>query len=130
METFTPSASEANMPEKLPLLKGTLDLLILKALSVESAHGYALSVWLDLESGGNISVEDSAIYQALRRLEGRRLVEANWGLTENNRRARYYCLTSEGQDHLRAEAATWLRYTGMVTTLLRVGGRVPLPEEG
>ena len=75
------------MDEGFPLLKGTLDLLILKALSVEPTHGYGLSLWLETESGGNISVEDSAIYQALRRLEGRRLVEAEWGLTENNRRA-------------------------------------------
>jgi len=118
------------MSEILPLLKGTLDLLILKALSIETTHGYGLSVWLEGESGGNISVEDSAIYQALRRLEGRRLVEAEWGVTENNRRARYYSLTGAGQKHLRAEAATWLRYSHLVTTLLGVNGDIPLPEEG
>jgi len=118
------------MADDLPLLKGTLDLLILKALSLEPTHGYGLSVWLEEESGGGITVEDSAIYQALRRLEGRRLVEAEWGVTENNRRARYYELTPAGKDHLRAEAATWLRYTDLVSALLSVGGTVPLPEEG
>jgi PadR family transcriptional regulator PadR len=114
------------MADVLPLLKGTLDLLILKALSVEARHGYGLSVWLERESGGNISVEDSAIYQALRRLEGRRLIEAEWGLTENNRRARYYRLTSAGRDHLHDEVATWLRYTRWVTTLLGAGGGMPV----
>ncbi len=118
------------MADVLPLLKGTLDLLILKALSVDAAHGYGLSVWLETESGGHIAVEDSAIYQALRRLEGRRLVEAEWGLTENNRRARYYRLTSAGRDHLRDEATTWLRYTQWVTTLLNAGGGVPVRGEG
>ena len=116
------------MAEDLPLLKGTLDLLILKALSIEPTHGYGLALWMEEESGGHISVEDSAIYQALRRLEGRRFVEAEWGVTENNRRARYYRLSSLGRRHLREEAATWLRYTSLVTTLLGVGGGVPLPE--
>ena len=118
------------MSEILPLLKGTLDLLILKALSMGPAHGYALSVWLEGESGGHISVEDSAIYQALRRLEGRRLVEADWGVTENNRRARYYQLTSVGERHLRSEAAIWTRYATTVNNILAVGGEVPLPERG
>ena len=117
------------MAEDLPLLKGTLDLLILKALSVEPTHGYGLSVWLEEESSGLVVVEDSAIYQALRRLEGRRLVEAEWALTENNRRARYYSLTEAGQRHLRSEAGIWLRYTSLVKALLEVGGPIPLPEE-
>lgn len=112
------------MSEVLPLLKGTLDLLILKALSVEETHGYGLSVWLERESEGHISVEDSAIYQALRRLEGRKLVDAEWGLTENNRRARYYRLTGAGKERLENEARTWMRYTAQVTTLLKAGGNL------
>jgi transcriptional regulator len=118
------------MPEILPLLKGTLDLLILKALSVEETHGYGLAAWLERESRGSISVEDSAIYQALRRLEGRRLVVAEWGMTENNRRARYYRLTGAGRDHLHAEARTWLRYAEQVSTLLKAGGDLRLQGEG
>lgn len=110
------------MSETLPLLKGTLELLILKALSVESTHGYGLSVWMERGSSGAIVVEDSAIYQALRRLEGKRFVEAEWGLTDNNRRARFYKLTSYGERHLESEARTWGRYVESVGTLLALGG--------
>lgn len=106
------------MSDSLPLLKGTLDMLILKALSIEAMHGYGLSVWLENGSDGDIVVEDSAIYQALRRLEGRRLVEAEWGVTENSRRARYYTLTAEGRRHLADEARTWDRYAETVGKLL------------
>lgn len=106
------------MSEQLPLLKGTLELLIMKALSVEPTHGYGLSVWMERGSGGTIVVEDSAIYQALRRLEGKRLVEAEWGLTENNRRARFYSLTTFGERRLEEEARTWGRYVESVGALL------------
>lgn len=116
------------MSNSLPLLKGTLDLLILKALSVGPTHGYGLSVWLEQQSEQQIVAEDSAIYQALRRLEGRRLVEAQWGLTENNRRARYYELTNAGREHLERAAAEWLRYTRWVTALLHAGGGLPGQE--
>ncbi len=107
----TPDAS-------LPLLKGTLDLLILKTLSWGPAHGYHISTWLERRSGGTLGVDDSALYQALQRMEGRGWLSAEWGTTENNRRARYYKLTAAGRRHLRAETATWLRYTTSVTTIL------------
>jgi PadR family transcriptional regulator PadR len=113
------------MPDTIPLLKGTLDLLILKALSVSPKHGYGLSVWLEQGSSGEITAEDSAVYQALRRLEGRRLVEAEWGQTQNNRRARYYSLTPRGSEHLAEAATTWLRYTRCVTDLLEADGGIP-----
>lgn len=113
------------MNRALPLFKGTLDLLILKALSVEPMHGYGLALWMERGSEGEIVVEDSAIYQALRRLEGRRLVDAEWGRTDNNRKARFYRLTPTGQRHLREEAATWLRYVQWVGTLLDAGDGVP-----
>lgn len=112
------------MSDQLPLLKGTLDMLILKALSIEPMHGYGLSVWLEQGSGGEIVVEDSAVYQALRRLEGRRLVEAEWGVTENNRRARYYRLRAAGRRHLEEEARTWGRYAHWVGKLLATDGGV------
>ena len=102
----------------LPLLKGTLDMLVLKALSWGEAHGYGIASWLERSSGGAVWVEDSALYQALHRLEGRGLVEAEWGVTENNRRARYYALTREGRRHLRAEAAIWQRYAQSVSAIL------------
>ncbi len=113
------------MADSIPLLKGTLDLLILKALSVEPMHGYGLSVWLEERSQQQIVPEDSAIYQALRRMEGRRLVEAHWGVTENNRRARFYALTPRGREHLNREAGVWVRYTAFVTAVLQADGGIP-----
>ena len=113
------------MTDTIPLIKGTLDLLLLKALSVEPTHGYGLAVWLEKNSDSEIVADDSAIYQALRRLEGRRHVTADWALTENNRRARYYTLTTRGRAHLAESAATWLRYTRWVTTLLEADGGLP-----
>jgi transcriptional regulator len=106
----------------LPLLKGTLDLLVLKALSQGRAHGYGIASWLETHSGGALGVEDSAIYQALHRLEGRRLVSASWGTTENNRRARYYELTARGEERLEAAADTWTRYAVSVAGILQLRG--------
>lgn len=113
------------MDRALPLFKGTLDLLILKALSVEPMHGYGLALWMERGSDGEIVVEDSAIYQALRRLEGRRFVEAEWGMTANNRRARFYRLTATGRRHLKDEAETWARYVQWVGVLLEAGDGAP-----
>lgn len=107
----------------LPLLKGTLDLLVLKALSWGPMHGFAILSWLETSSEGQIGVEDSALYQALHRLEARRLVDAEWGLTENNRKARWYRLTTAGRQRLRRETATWLRYTSSVTRILSLARR-------
>jgi len=102
----------------LALLKGTLDALVLKALSWGAMHGFEITTWLEDRSGGQLDIDDSALYQSLHRLEERGLVEAEWGVTENNRRARYYALTSEGRAHLRSETNTWLRYSRTVTAIL------------
>jgi transcriptional regulator len=107
----------------LPLLKGTLDLLVLKALSWGPMHGFGISILLESSSGGSLAVDDSALYQSLHRLEGRGYVEAEWGVTENNRRARYYRLTAGGRRQLRAETDTWLRYTESVTAVLTLAAR-------
>lgn len=109
--------------ENLPLLKGTLDLLVLKTLSWGAMHGYAVASWLESRSGGSIGVDDSALYQALHRLEGRGLVEAEWGVTDTGRRARFYRLTREGRQWLRAESRTWLRYAESVTAILALDAR-------
>lgn len=101
-----------------PLLKGTLDLLILKTLSWGPMHGYAVATFLEQRSGGTLGINDSALYQALQRMEGRGWLAAEWGTTENNRRARYYKLTAAGRQRLRSESATWLRYTRSVTAIL------------
>ncbi|MCI0435649.1 MAG: PadR family transcriptional regulator [Gemmatimonadetes bacterium] len=108
--------------ETLPLLKGTLDLLVLKALSWGPQHGYGIATWLEHESDGALGVDDSALYQALHRLEGRRLVEAGWGMTENNRRARYYGLTRAGEQHLERATETWRRYAASVGAILALSG--------
>jgi transcriptional regulator len=112
-----------NTSDNLPLLKGTLDLLVLKTLSWGALHGYAVASWLEARSGGAIGVDDSALYQALHRLEGRGLVEAEWGVTDTGRRARFYRLTREGRRWLRAESATWLRYAESVTAILALDAR-------
>jgi PadR family transcriptional regulator, regulatory protein PadR len=109
-----------NDHDPLPLFKGTLDLLVLKTLSMEAMHGYGIASWLEAQSGGTLTIDDSALYQALHRLEGRRLVKAEWGVTENNRRARYYALTARGRTQLEREATTWQRYTESVSAILAV----------
>lgn len=109
------------MGRSLPLLKGTLDLLILKVLSVEPSHGYGVASWLEARSGGELGVEDSALYQALHRMDERGWVEAEWGVTENSRRARYYTLTPDGRAHLASETETWRRYAASVAEILAVG---------
>ena len=110
-------------PNELPLLKGTLDLLILKTLSWGPMHGYGIATWLEQRSDGTLGIDDSALYQALQRMEGRGLVSAEWGVTENNRRARYYTLTAAGRRHLKTEASIWMRYTESVTAILATSSR-------
>jgi transcriptional regulator len=102
----------------LPLLKGTLDLLVLKTLSWGPMHGYGIATWLEHRSDGSLVLDDSALYQALQRMEGRGWLTAEWGITENNRRARYYKLTTPGRQRLRSESETWLRYTRSVTAII------------
>lgn len=106
------------MPESLPLVKGTLDVLALKALSWTPMHGFEITSWLEEWSGGGLDVNDSALYQALYRMEERGLVEAQWGVTENNRRARYYRITPDGKAHLAEEADRFLRYARTVGDIL------------
>jgi len=110
-------------PDQLALVKGTLDVLVLKALSWGPLHGFEITTWLEDNSGGALDVEDSALYHAVHRMEQRGLIAAEWGVTENNRRARYYSVTSAGRAHLRAETARWLRYAEMVSGMLTAASR-------
>jgi PadR family transcriptional regulator, regulatory protein PadR len=107
----------------LPLVKGTLDVLVLKALSWGPMHGFEIVSWLEQRSGGSLDIEDSALYQALYRMERRDLIEAEWGVTENNRRARYYRIAPAGRAHLRARTAQWLKYASTVTGILTASPR-------
>ena len=108
------------MPESLPILKGTLDALVLRTLSWGAMHGFEITTWLEERSGGRLDVDDRALYQALQRLEERGFVETEWGITDNNRRARYYKLTAAGRAHLREETKTWVSYAEAVTDILTV----------
>ena len=101
------------------LLQGTLGILILKALLPGAAHGYAIARWIEDTTDDVLSIEEGSLYPALRRLEDRRWVTTEWGLSENNRRAKFYTLTAAGRKHLRDEAAVWLRYSQAVTRVLR-----------
>jgi PadR family transcriptional regulator len=92
------------------LLQGTVGLLILRALQAGPSHGYAITRWIHERTDGVVVMEDAALYQALHRLEARRWVEAEWGLSENNRRAKFYSLTARGRRQLRSETDAWRRY--------------------
>lgn len=111
------------MADALPVVKGTLDVLVLKALSWAPMHGFEVTTWLEDRSGGKLDVEDSALYQAFYRLEARNLVAAEWGVTGNNRKARYYRITSAGRTHLRAQTTQWLRYAETVSDILTAPAR-------
>jgi PadR family transcriptional regulator PadR len=107
------------MPNVLPLLQGTLDLLVLGAIRPKPIHGYGIATAIDDRSGGQLQVEDGALYQALHRLERQGYVAAEWGASENNRRARYYALTPKGRRRLTEQAAYWRSYARALDGLLR-----------
>lgn len=102
----------------MELLQGTLDVLILKSLSWGPLHGYAVAEAVRERSGQELKVEEGALYPALHRLEKRGLLEAEWGVSENNRRAKFYRLTTEGRAQLRAETQAWKRYAAAVSRVL------------
>jgi PadR family transcriptional regulator len=101
------------------LLQGTLGILVLKALLLGSAHGFAIARWVEETTSDVLKIEEGSLYPALRRLEDRGWVTSEWGLSENNRRARFYTISAAGRRHLRNEAAIWLRYSQAVTRVLR-----------
>ena len=103
------------------VLKGTLDLLILTALSLGAKHGYGLARWMRSTTDDAIQVEDGALYPALYRLLKRGWIQADWKMTENNRRAKYYSLTSRGKRQLKRETARWGRFSLAVGKVLRAG---------
>jgi PadR family transcriptional regulator, regulatory protein PadR len=102
----------------MAILKGTLDVLVLKTLSWTAMHAFEIARWLEERSGQQFTVEDAALMQALHRLEERALLSAEWGVTENGRRVRYYQLTTAGRAHLRAETKRLTDYTEALTTVL------------
>lgn len=107
--------------DELGLLLGTLDLLVLRTLAWGPRHGYAIARWIRDTSDDAILVEDRALYLALHRLEDRGWVESEWGLSENNRRAKFYRLTAPGRKQLRDKASHWDRYVAAVAKILHGG---------
>ncbi len=106
--------------ERLELPQGTLDLLILKALSLKPMHGWAISERLQQVSRAVVQVPQGSLYPALHRLERRGWIRAEWGASENNRKARYYRLTASGRKQFEAETAAWTRLTAAVALVLEM----------
>ena len=112
------------MPKpSVDVLRGTLDLLILKAVSWGPSHGYSVARWIEQATDDVLRIEEGSLYPALHRLETRGWVATEWGLSDNNRRAKYYTLTATGRAQLRAEAATWTRYAEAVFAALNAPAR-------
>lgn len=104
--------------ESVPLLKGTVDVMILKSLSWGPLHGYAISRWISRATEDVFELQEGALYPALRRLEAKAWVESEWALTETGREARVYTLTEGGRRHLKTEVRAWSRYVEAMGRLL------------
>lgn len=107
--------TDANTVE---LIQGTLDVLVLKALSWGPGHGYSVARWLQDVTDDALRVEEGSLYPSLHRLEKRGFVESSWGLSENNRRAKFYRITARGRQQLRAEATSWSAFASAVAKVL------------
>ncbi len=106
----------------MDLLKGTLDAMVLKTLSWGPMHGYAVTRWIRRRSDGALEVEEAALYKALHRMEHRGRLESEWGVSENNRKAKYYRLTAAGRRRLREEVRSIRRYTEALWKVLGAEG--------
>ena len=105
-------------PQPMDLLQGTLDVLVLRTLSWGTMHGYAVSRWIRQRTDGVLEIEDAPLYKSLHRLERAGHVSAEWGLSENKRRARFYSLTPSGRRQLAAEESAWRKYAEAVFRVL------------
>ena len=113
-----PSTPATSAATDLDLLKGTLDVMILKALSWGAMHGFGVARWIRSTTDDVLQIDDSALYPALHRLEHRGLIDSDWRLTENKRRAKYYTLTTKGRQQLRARVSNWDRYATAVSKVI------------
>ncbi|MEM7416988.1 MAG: PadR family transcriptional regulator [Gemmatimonadota bacterium] len=102
----------------MSLLQGTLDVLVLRALAAEPRHGYAVAEWIRARTDGTLDIEDGALYTSLHRMQKRGWLQAEWGVSENNRRAKYYALTEEGVAELSRARGDWARYAEAVFKVL------------
>jgi PadR family transcriptional regulator PadR len=105
--------------ENLDLVQGTLDILVLKTLSWGPRHGYAVARWIRDTTRDVLQIEEGALYPALHRMEKKGWIESAWGVSENNRKAKYYQLTTRGRAQLRTQAASWNRYVSAVSKVLQ-----------
>ena len=110
----------ARKEDRGELLQGTLDLLILKALARGSMHGYGVAEWIHDSSQDVLRIEEGALYPALHRLELRGLLSSHWGISENNRRAKFYTLTIAGKKHLASETESWRRVSAAMERVLQI----------
>jgi transcriptional regulator len=104
---------------EIDLLRSSLDLLILKALGWGPRHGYAVAEWIEVATGDALSVEEGTLYPALHRLERKGWVRSEWGISDNNRRAKFYRLTTAGRAQFRAQAPSWHRYAEAIASALK-----------
>lgn len=115
------------MTDSLNLLKGTVDVLILRSLDDGPRHGYGVAEWIEGVTDGTLLLEEGTLYPALHRLQRKRLVEGEWGVSDNNRRAKFYRLTDAGRRRLERDTADWARYARAVGQALGVEGRSGAP---
>jgi len=113
-----PTARSNGASSDLGLLQGTLDVMILKALSWGPMHGFAVAKWIRSTTDDVLQIDDGALYPALHRMEFRGLIDADWDLTENKRRAKYYRLTAKGREELRFRVTSWDRYSSAVAKVI------------
>jgi DNA-binding PadR family transcriptional regulator len=107
----------------LSVVRGTLDVLVLRAVSWGPLHGFEISLWLEERTGGQLALDDSALYQALHRLEAKRLIVGEWGVSDNNRRARYHRLTAAGKERLSHDSVAMVAYAKTLTHLLTTAAK-------
>ena len=107
------------MNKKLELLQGTLDMLILKTLEAGSRHGYSIAERIEQVSKDVLAIEEGSLYPALHRLVKRGWIKSEWGLSENNRKAKYYSLTKSGRNQLESETPDWARLSEAITLVMR-----------
>src|SRR5262245_42214638 len=103
----------------MQIVKGTLDLIVLKSLTWGPMHGFGVAAWIEQQFGGDLVLEEGALYHSLRRMEERGWIDGEWGVSENNRRARYYKITASGRRQLRDETASWESYSAALSRVLR-----------
>jgi PadR family transcriptional regulator, regulatory protein PadR len=106
------------MATDLPFKRGAIELLVLKTLSWGPMHGYAIAQWIQTTADDALRVEEGSLYPALHRLENKGLVSTSWGLSENNRQAKFYALTPAGRRTLHAEVESWLQYAAAITKVV------------